>query len=121
MKFFFKLDDIPHHSFAAKTSGGGKTVFGERIIFKYTIYGADGRRPREDKKIGSIEHCHAEEHVAYNIAGGRKFRLGDKWYDLNPGDVTVTHAYTMHGGNSDKLVNRYLPFIKLSLGGREIY
>ncbi len=119
MKYFFKRDDIPEYPMTpAYSAGTGKMVFGERIIYIDSVY-AKERPVAKDKKIGSVGHFHPEEHIAYNIEGGRKFRMGETWYDLQPGDVSVSWPFVLHEGNSGKTY-RVLNF-KDVINGHSIY
>lgn len=119
MKYFYEREKIPEYPLTpAYSAGVGKIVAGERIIFLDSVYATE-RPVAKDKKIGSVGHFHPEEHIAYNIAGGRLFRMGDVWYDLKPGDVSVSWPYVLHEGNSANTY-RVLNF-KDIINGHSIY
>ncbi|MEA5011234.1 MAG: AraC family ligand binding domain-containing protein [Angelakisella sp.] len=119
MKYFYKRDDINIYSLTpAYSAGKGKIVAGKRIIFLDSFYASE-RPVANDKKIGSVGHFHPEEHIAYNIEGGRRFRVGDNWYTLKPGDVSVSYPNVTHEGNSDasyKVLN-----FKDRINGHSVY
>lgn len=64
----------------------------ERIDFGY----------RHDQPIQAVFHSHMEYEIFYFHEGSCRYLIGDKIYELEPGDLILMHGMTLHCPNMSK-------------------
>ncbi|MBD2845001.1 AraC family transcriptional regulator [Paenibacillus sp. IB182496] len=59
-------------------------------------------RFRDDQPIHALFHSHPEYEIYYFHEGSCSYLIGDKLFELAPGDLILMHGMTLHCANIDK-------------------